>query len=134
MTIMTIEIFFEGNKKISARIGDLVIHTDQPVKAGGDGTAASPFDMFLASVGTCAGYYIKNFCDQRGLSVEGIKILQHLSFNADTKLYDKIEIEVDIPADFPEKYREAMIRAAETCTVKKHLANPPEIKVTPRQI
>jgi putative redox protein len=131
---MTIEIFFEGNKKVAARMGDQVIHTDQPVKFGGDGTAPSPFDLFLASVGICAGFYIKSFCDQRNLSAEGIKILQHLSFNPETKLYDKIEVEVGIPADFPENYREAMIRAAETCTVKKHLANPPGVKVTPKII
>jgi putative redox protein len=126
---MTIEITFDGNKKISAKMGDLIVRTDQPVKVGGDGTAPSPFDMFLTSIGTCAGFYVKTFCDQRGISTENIKIFQHLSFNQETKLFDKIEIEIDIPADFPAAYRDAMIRTAELCTVKKHLMNPPEIKV-----
>jgi putative redox protein len=131
---MTIEISFDGNKKISARMGDQVIRTDQPVKAGGEGTAPSPFDMFLTSVGTCAGFYVKTFCDQRGISTDHIKIYQHLSWNQETKLFDKIDIEIDIPADFPENYREAMLRTAELCTVKKHLMHPPEITVFTKTI
>jgi ribosomal protein S12 methylthiotransferase accessory factor len=131
---MTIEITFDGNKKVSAKLGDQVIHTDQPVKAGGEGTAPSPFDLFLTSIGTCAGFYVKTFCDQRGISTDNIKIFQHLSWNQETKLYDKIEIEIDIPADFPENYREAMLRTAELCTVKKHLMHPPEIKVIAKTI
>jgi len=34
-----------------------------------------------------------------------------------------------LPPDFPEKYKEAAIKAAEQCTVKKHLLKPPVINV-----
>jgi putative redox protein len=131
---MTIEISFDGNKKISAHMGDQIIRTDQPVRAGGEGSAPSPFDLFLASVGTCAGFYVKTFCDQRGIPTDNIKIYQHLFWNQESKLFDKIDVEIDIPADFPEQYKEAMIRTAELCTVKKHLMNPPEIKVFAKTI
>jgi putative redox protein len=131
---MTIEITFDGNKKISARMGDQIIRTDQPVKAGGEGTAPSPFDMFLASVGTCAGFYVKSFCDQRGISTDNIRIHQQLSWNHETKLFDRIDIEIEIPADFPENYREAMLRTADLCTVKKHLTHPPEIRVITKTV
>ncbi|MBS1515313.1 MAG: OsmC family protein [Bacteroidetes bacterium] len=126
---MKMEIFFEGNKKVSARYTDKVIKTDQPNHSGGDDTAPSPFDLFLASIGTCAGFYVKSFCDQRNISAENIKIIQTVNFNHVTKLHDKIFLDIQLPPEFPEKYRSAVIASANLCTVKKHLAHPPEIEI-----
>jgi ribosomal protein S12 methylthiotransferase accessory factor len=46
----------------------------------------------------------------------------------------KIEIQIQLPPDFPGKYKEAAIKAAEQCTVKKHLLKPPVINVHLQQI
>jgi ribosomal protein S12 methylthiotransferase accessory factor len=47
-------------------------------------------------------------------------------------MIERIGLEIQLPADFPEKYRDSVIRAAELCTVKKHLEHPPAIEVTTR--
>jgi ribosomal protein S12 methylthiotransferase accessory factor len=122
------EVKIEGKKKISANLNGQTIMTDQPVQAGGDGSAPSPFDLFLASIGTCAGIYVKNFCDQRGLSAENIRIIQKLSFDQNKRLIDRIDLEIQLPDDFPEKYKEAVIKAANLCTVKRHLQDAPDIE------
>ena len=124
------EVFFEGNKKISADLNGTIIRTDQPVQAGGDGTAPAPFDLFLASIGTCAGIYVKGFCDQRGIPTDNIRITQNMHYNRDTRLFGRIDLEIKLPADFPEKYKDAVVNAANLCAVKKHLNNPPEMEVT----
>jgi len=127
---MQLEIFFEGKKKVNARYNGNIIKTDQPIEAGGDGSAPAPFDLFLASIGTCAGIYVKGFCDQRGIPTDEIKIYQSMEFNQETRLIGKINLEIVLPSDFPEKYKDAVINVANLCAVKKHLLNPPEIKVT----
>ena len=104
-------------------------YEDQPVKAGGEDSAPAPFDLFLASIGTCAGYYVKAFCDQRGIPAEGIRILQHVNYNLDQRRVDRIDIEIKLPPEFPEKYKEAVVQAANSCAVKKHLIVPPAIEV-----
>lgn len=124
---MELEIFFEGDKKVSARMNDFVIKTDQPVRSGGEGSAPAPFDLFLASIGTCAGIYVKGFCDSRGIDSTGITIIQRHEYNRESKLIEKIELEARLPEDFPEKYRQAIINAMDLCAVKRHLKNPPEI-------
>lgn len=126
---MQMEIFFEGKKKVNARYNGHVIKTDQPVEAGGDNTSSAPFELFLASIGTCAGIYVKLFCDQRGISTENIRLYQNLEFNYETKLVSKIKLDIELPPDFPEKYRDALVNVANLCAVKKHLMNPPEIEV-----
>ena len=123
------EIYFDGNKKVNANWNGSTIKTDQPAQGGGDGTAPAPFDLFLASIGTCAGIYVKGFCDQRGISSDNIKIIQKMNFNPATRLIDKLDLEIQLPADFPEKYKEAVINSANLCAVKRHMQQPPEFDV-----
>lgn len=127
---MQMIITLDGNKKVNAEYKGMVIKTDQPQKAGGEGSAPEPFSLFLASIGTCAGIYVKSFCDQRGIPADDIKLIQTMNFNTDKKMIDSINIEIMLPDGFPEKYKDAVIKAAELCTVKKHLADPPGISVT----
>jgi ribosomal protein S12 methylthiotransferase accessory factor len=124
------EITFEEKKKVIAKFGDYKVVTDQPIEAGGEGTAPSPFEMFLSSIGTCAGIFVKSFCDQRGIPSKDIKIIETFDYNPETHLIGKIKLDIQLPPDFPEKYKTAVISAANLCTVKKHLAAPPVIEVT----
>ena len=126
---MTYEVVLEGGKKVSMVMHNHKVVADQPVKAGGEDSAPAPFDLFLASIGTCAGYYVKAFCDQRGIPAEGIRILQHVNYNLDQRRIDQIDIEIKLPPEFPEKYKEAVVQAAASCAVKKHLVVPPAIEV-----
>jgi ribosomal protein S12 methylthiotransferase accessory factor len=123
------KITFEGAKKIIAEHNGQRIVTDQPVRAGGEGSAPAPFDMFLASIGTCAGIYVKSFCDQRGIPTDGISLEQDMKFDSNTHLITNIDIRIILPASFPEKYKDAVINSANLCAVKRHLHNPPEMTV-----
>ena len=126
---MDIEITFPGGKRVDAHVGDFVVRTDQPVDAGGEDSAPAPFDVFLASIGTCAGIYVVGFCQARGLSTEGIRLTQRMEKDADTGLPRTITLDLVLPADFPEKYVPAIQRAAEGCKVKKTIAAAPAISV-----
>jgi ribosomal protein S12 methylthiotransferase accessory factor len=126
---MNMEIFFEDGKKVNAAFKGNIIKTDQPLDAGGENSAPSPFDLFLASIGTCAGIYVKGFCDQRNIPTDNIRIIQSMEFNKETRLISKIALDIQLPPDFPEKYKDAVKNAANLCAVKKHLINPPQIEV-----
>ncbi len=126
---MGMRIFFPGNKKVYAESNGFIIETDQPLNGGGDGTAPSPYELFLASIGTCAGIYVKGFCDSRQLSTEGIEIEQNLVYDQVEKKLAKITLDIKVPKSFPEKYYEAIVNAANYCAVKKTLQNPPEFEV-----
>jgi ribosomal protein S12 methylthiotransferase accessory factor len=123
------EIIFEGGKVVTAYSHGHVIKTDQPVHSGGQNSAPSPYELFLASIGTCAGIYVKSFCDNRNISTENIKIIQSAEFDEETGLPTNIKLDIKLPADFPEKYKEAVISVAELCKVKKTMADPPVFEV-----
>ena len=122
---MEILVDFPGGSRVDAHFGKFTVPTDQPPIAG----APTPFDLFLASIATCAGIYVLGFCQQRGLPTEGIQIVQRIHTDPATRMIDQIDLEILIPPSFPEKYRDSLIRSAELCKVKKHLENPPKFKV-----
>ena len=122
---MEMLIDFPGGSRVDAQFGKFTIATDQPPAA----SAPTPFAVFLSSIGTCAGIYVLGFCQQRGLSTNGIRIVER-THSDPTGMVENIELEIQLPPEFPEKYRASLIRSAELCAVKKHLENPPSIDVT----
>jgi putative redox protein len=126
---MEMKIRFAGNKKVAAEFEGFTVMTDQPQSGGGDGSAPAPFDLFLASIGTCAGIFINSFCRKREIPLEGIEIIQSMEWNEETHLVSKISLDIRVPASFPVKYLESLKSAANLCTVKKHLATPPQFEL-----
>jgi putative redox protein len=126
---MEIRVHFPGGKKVQAEFQGHTVLTDQPVPAGGDGAAPSPYDLFLASLATCAGFFALNFCQSRGLPTEGLEVRQRDTWDAEQRRLAGVAIEVVAPHGFPEKYLEALRRAAEGCKVKRVVADPPEFEV-----
>ncbi len=126
---MEMMIDFPGGAKVDAHFGGFTVHTDQPPMGGGEGSAPTPFAVFLASLGTCAGIYVLGFCKQRGLPTEGIRIIQRMYNDPFSGLVGKIELEIQVPSSFPEKYRPSLVRSAELCAVKKHFENPPQFNI-----
>ena len=127
---MELIIDFPGGARVDAHYGPYTIMTDQPPAGGGNGSAPTPFALFLASMGTCAGIYVLGFCQQRNLPTEGIRIVQRMHRSIQTGLMSKIDLEIQVPPSFPEKYHASLIRSAQLCAVKKHLETPPAFDIS----
>ncbi len=126
---MEMVISFPGGARVDADYGGFVIKTDQPISGGGDGSAPTPFALFLASMGTCAGIYVLSFCQQRGLPTDNLRIRQSMDMDPNTHMVTQVTLDIDLPAGFPEKYLGALVKAAQLCAVKRHLENPPHFKI-----
>ncbi|WP_319406712.1 OsmC family protein [uncultured Desulfosarcina sp.] len=127
---MEMQVNFPGGKRVNSIYKGFTVETDQPPSEGGDGSAPEPYDLFLSSMGTCAGVYIVYFCESRNIPTEGISMTLRFERNESSHLVEKIAMDIRLPTGFPEKYRKAVIRAAAMCTVKRTLAQPPEIEIT----
>ena len=127
---MDVEVYFPGNKRVFAKFGDFVVETDQPTKDGGDATAPTPFEMFIASIATCAGVFVLEFLQNRGLPTEDAGVFLRAERNAETHLVEVVRLLIKLPSGFPERYRGAVVRAAEQCSVKRHLDSPPRFDIS----
>ena len=126
---MEMLIDFPGGLKVDAHFRGHTLQTDQPPAD----SAPMPFEVFLASVGTCAGIYVLGFCRQRKLPTEGIRIIQRNHANMQGMI-EKIDLEIQVPPTFPVQYYDALVRSAELCKVKKTLEHPPVFDVKTRVV
>lgn len=118
-----------GGRRVDAQVGRHLVATDQPLANGGEDSAPSPFDLFLASIGTCAGIFVQGFCSKRGIPTEAIRIVEQPSFGPDGEL-SAVDLRLELPPNFPEKYRDAVVKVVEQCSVKRAIAAQPRFSVT----
>lgn len=125
------EIFvtLPGGRRVDALVGQHVVRTDQPRESGGDGSAPSPYQLFLASMATCAGIFVQGFCAKRSIPTGGIRIVQRLHHDPETGVLQRVEVEVQLPQEFPDRYRDALVRAVEQCSVKRAIQAQPAFEV-----
>ncbi len=123
---MEMLIDFPGGSRVDAHFGSFIVKTDQPPEA----SAPTPFATFLASTGTCAGIYVLGFCRQRGIPTEGIRLIERLEVDRSTGMVTKVLLDIEVPPSFPAKYKDAVIRSAEQCAVKKHFEHPPKFEIS----
>jgi len=122
-----VEVSFPGGKRVTAKIGQFTIETDQPADQGGQGSAPSPFEVFAASLAACAGFYVLSFCQARQLPTEGMRLWQRLLY--EERRLEAVELHIEVPASFPDRYRDALARVAEGCTVKRAIEAQPKFWV-----
>ena len=125
----TMRVSFPGGKRVDAEYGGFTFRTDQPPESGGAGSAPPPFDLFLASIATCAGIYVKGYCDSRGIATDGLGFEMQVEREPEKHRVARLVLEIKLPEGFPAKHREAVIRAANLCAVKKHILDPPAFEI-----
>ena len=123
-----IVVSLPGGRRVDAEVGRHIIHTDQPISNGGEDAAPAPFDVFLASIGACAGIFVQGFCAKRGIPYEGIRIIERPEYGAEGVLQG-VNFDIQTPPTFPEKYREPLVRVVEQCSVKRAIQAQPTFRV-----
>lgn len=123
---------FGDGLQVDVEYKGFVVKTDQPVRDGGGGTALAPFDYFLVSLAACAGFYALAFCRERKISTEGLTMTMTAEKGEVSKLIDKVTVSVVLPDGFPEKYRQAVVKAIDHCTVKANIIRAPQFEIVTR--
>jgi ribosomal protein S12 methylthiotransferase accessory factor len=126
---MKIETRYPGGVRVDAVVRGFTVPTDQPFEVGGYDTAPSPYELFAASLATCGGFYAVLFCRKRHIPTEGLGLTVEATRDPETRLFDTIRMDLELPHDFPEKYREAIVRAIDQCAVKRAFDSPPRVEI-----
>jgi ribosomal protein S12 methylthiotransferase accessory factor len=126
---MELQVTLEGDKRVSTRVGDHLIMTDQPTKSGGADSAPAPFDLFMASIATCAGFYVQSYCQNKGIDCSGITLSLTTRQDDARKKIKAFIITIRIPDDLPDHLHKTLCKVAEQCAVTKTIVGQPEFIV-----
>jgi putative redox protein len=126
---VNIAVSFPGGVAVEADVKGHRVRTDQP-RPHGEDSAPAPFDLFLASIATCMGFYALRFCQERGIATEGLGLSLETVRDEAKKRLATIKVALTLPPGFPEKYTGAIQRAVDQCAVKKHMVEPPAFELT----
>ena len=127
-----IEVRFPGGRKVEAAFDGYRVVTDQPASSGGDGVAPSPFDLFLASVATCAGFYALRFCQERNLDTDGLKVSMETERDASRKKIVELKIAIDLPGEISGTIPRCASPLRRPMPLSSILQEPPAIQLTTR--
>ncbi|MBE7927655.1 OsmC domain/YcaO domain-containing protein [Pseudomonas saudiphocaensis] len=126
---MEIKVNFLDNLRLEAKFDDFTVVADQPIRYKGDGSAPGPFDYFLASSALCAAYFVKLYCQTRGIPTENIRLSQNNIVDPENRYKQIFKIQVELPADISDKDRQGILRSIDRCTVKKVVQTGPEFVI-----
>lgn len=130
---MEIKTTFDGGLKVSSHCNGHVITSDQSIATGGEASAPDPFILFLSSIANCAGYFALKFCQTRDIPADGVEVTLSNDFNKELKRAENIKITLKLPESFPQKYRKALLKSVDQCTVKKTILFGPKIDLNIEQ-
>ena len=123
---MEMEIGFHGSKKVETRFkgANITVGSDNENEP-----SLEPLDLFFVSLGLCAGKYVMEFCRTRDIPYEDTKIILSTQWDENKRMHTHVLIQIQLPQEFPVKYKKAIIRAVDLCSVKKHIFTPPIFEV-----
>jgi putative redox protein len=107
------------------------LFTDQPVEDGGDDTAPTPTELFVASLGACVAFYAERFLRRHALPTVGMEVACEYAWAENPHRVGAVQVTVDAPG-LTDATREAFSRVVEHCTVHNSLRMPPDVRVVVR--
>ncbi|HWT54161.1 MAG TPA: OsmC domain/YcaO domain-containing protein [Rhodocyclaceae bacterium] len=123
---MEIKVNFLDKLRQEAKFDDFTVIADQPIRYKGDGSAPGPFDYFLASSALCAAYFVKAYCDTRGIPTENMRLSHNNIVDPENRYKQTFKIQIQLPPDISAKDREGILRSIDRCSVKRVVQNGPE--------
>jgi putative redox protein len=124
-----ITVTWDGGVRFTADIRGHKVPVDQPPQGGGTDSAPMPLELLPTALGTCVALYVQQFLVTRGLDATGMEVQVFTAPAANPHRVGQFAVTVSVPRGIPDKYRDAVRHAAESCTVHHTLTHRPDIAV-----
>ncbi|HEX6231337.1 MAG TPA: OsmC family protein [Actinomycetota bacterium] len=125
----TIEVRYDRNDRYVIRVRGHELVVDQPVDEGGEDTAPTPTELFVAGLASCVAFYGGRYLRRHGLEGRGFGVDCSFGFATDRPTrVGEVTLRVHLPAGFPEERRPPFLAVLEHCTVHSSILRAPDIR------
>jgi putative redox protein len=129
---MEVTVEHLGAVQFAIKAREHTIVSDQPAENGGFDEGMTPPELFLSSLGSCAGFYAAQYLKKKGLATEGTLVRVFAEKAKNPARLDNFKIELDVPAALDEEHRKGVEDAVHHCLIHNTLLNPPTITLDVR--
>jgi len=124
------EISFLSGESYEIAVRGHRVLVDQPVEAGGDDTAPTPTELFVASLASCVAFYAGRYLTRHGCDRTGLAVSASFDLATDRPArVSAVRISVKVPTDLPPERWPALAAVVRHCTVHNTLHTPPEVSI-----
>ncbi len=103
---------------------------DQPVAEGGQDSAATPTELFIASMASCIAFHAGRYLRRHELDAAGLAVWAEFAMAVDRPArVGSVSVGIKVPAGLPDARRQALLAVASHCTVHNTLRQPPAVKI-----
>lgn len=104
-----------------------VVLTDQPAD-GGDDAAMTPVELLVASLTSCAAFYVGRYLARHKIDRDGLQVTAEFALAADGPARIRgVTLKIHVPGGIPARRRAALLAVAAHCTVHNTLQQAPDI-------
>src|SRR5689334_17988561 len=126
---MEIRVEHLGGVQFEIRARQHTIASDQPAENGGFDEGMTPPELFLASLGSCAGFYAAQYLRKHRLATEGTIVRVAADKATDPARLDNLRIDLEIPRELSQQDLEGVEEAVRHCLIHNTLLHPPKISI-----
>lgn len=126
----TIRVGHLDGDRFGIQIREHTLTVDQPEDAGGEDTAPTPTELFVASLAACVAFYARRYLHRHNLDTTGLSVETSFALAQKPARVDRIDVTVKLAADLPPARRDALLAVVNHCTVHNSITTSPEISIT----
>ena len=124
-----IRVDHRAGDRFGIRIRNHVLSVDQPIDAGGEDTAPTPTELFVASLTSCVAFYARRYLHRHHFDTTGLVVDASFQLANKPARVDRIDITIRLADDLPPVRRDALLAVAQHCTVHNSITTPPDISI-----
>ncbi|WP_405064940.1 PIG-L family deacetylase [Kribbella sp. NBC_01510] len=124
-----IRVDHRSGDRFGIRIRNHVLSVDQPIDAGGEDTAPTPTELFVASLTSCVAFYARRYLHRHHFDTTGLVVDASFQLANKPARVDRIDITIRLADDLPPVRRDALLAVARHCTVHNSITTPPDISI-----
>ena len=119
----------QGGDRFEITVRGHTVTVDQPDAMGGEDTAPTPTELFVASLASCVAFYARRYLSRHDLPVEGLRVEASYEMGTKPSRVSSFDVKVHLPEGVPEDRHKPLFAMVNACTVHSTLHHEPDVNI-----
>lgn len=124
-----VRVDYEAGDRFRIAIRQHTITVDQPAADGGEDTAPTPTELFIASLASCVAFYARRFATRHDIPTDGLAVTAEFSMASHPARVGEITLQLHVPAELSAEQQASLLAVTSHCTVHSTLTHAPEVRI-----